>query len=56
MKILRRVAIVLVILVAMSGTACAQAVLQRFLLVAGANSGGADRPLLRYAVSDAERF
>jgi len=34
----------------------AQAVLQRFVIAAGANSGGTDRPLLRYAVSDAERF
>lgn len=30
--------------------------LQRYTLIVGANSGGADRPLLRYAVSDAERF
>ena len=29
---------------------------QRFALVAGANRGGSDRPLLQYAVSDAERF
>ena len=29
---------------------------QRFMLVIGANSAGADRPKLRYAVSDAERF
>jgi len=34
----------------------AQAVLQRHMLVIGANFGGADRPMLRYAVSDAERF
>jgi len=34
----------------------AQAEVQRFVLAAGANFGGADRPLLRYAVSDAERF
>jgi len=32
------------------------AVLQRHTLVIGANFGGADRPMLRYAVSDAERF
>lgn len=49
-------AIILVSLLAMSGAAYAQAVLQRFVLVAGANSGGADRPVLRFAVSDAERF
>lgn len=29
---------------------------QRYLLVAGANQGGLDRPKLQYAVSDAERF
>jgi caspase domain-containing protein len=32
------------------------ATVQRFALVAGANRGGADRPLLQYAISDAERF
>jgi Caspase domain/Outer membrane protein beta-barrel domain len=31
-------------------------VVQRYLLVAGANYGGMDRPRLLYAVSDAERF
>ncbi len=31
-------------------------VVQRYLLVAGANHGGVDRPQLQYAVSDAERF
>ena len=30
--------------------------LQRFALVVGANAGGADRPQLQYAISDAERF
>ena len=30
--------------------------IQRFVLVAGANFGGGERELLRYAVSDAERF
>ena len=30
--------------------------LQRYALVVGANAGGADRPVLRYAVTDAERF
>ena len=30
--------------------------LRRYVLAAGANSGGADRVQLRYAVSDAERF
>src|SRR5262245_35869836 len=30
--------------------------LQRYTLIVGANFGGADRPLLKYGVSDAERF
>ena len=30
--------------------------IQRFALVAGANYGGSDRPMLQYAISDAERF
>ena len=34
----------------------AKAPVQRFTLVIGANVGGADRPKLQYAVSDAERF
>jgi uncharacterized caspase-like protein len=34
----------------------APATVQRHTLVIGANFGGADRPMLRYAVSDAERF
>ena len=32
------------------------AVLKRYVLVAGANDGGSDRQMLRYAVSDAENF
>jgi uncharacterized caspase-like protein len=36
--------------------AVAAPVLQRFTLVIGANAAGAERPQLRYAVSDAERF
>jgi hypothetical protein len=36
--------------------AASPATVQRFALVAGANRGGGDRPLLQYAVSDAERF
>jgi hypothetical protein len=32
------------------------ATVARFALVAGANQGAADRPVLQYAVSDAERF
>ena len=30
--------------------------LQRYALIVGANAGGGDRPQLRYAVTDAERF
>ena len=30
--------------------------LQRYTLIVGANFGGADRPMLKYGVSDAERF
>ena len=36
--------------------AAAAGPLQRYALVVGANSGGADRPQLQYAISDAERF
>ena len=36
--------------------AAADVVLQRYTLVVGANFGGADRPLLKCGVSDAERF
>ena len=43
-------------LAALPGTAAAVVPVQRFMLVIGANSGGADRPALHYAVSDAERF
>ncbi|HMC77801.1 MAG TPA: caspase family protein [Vicinamibacterales bacterium] len=43
-------------LIASSAPAAALAPLQRFTLIIGANSGGADRPRLQYAVSDAERF
>jgi len=36
--------------------AAAAAPLQRYALVVGANSGGATRPELQYAIADAERF
>jgi hypothetical protein len=45
-----------VALVALPETAVGAGVVQRYLLVAGANYGGLDRPRLQYAVSDAERF
>jgi hypothetical protein len=34
----------------------ADTALQRYTLIVGANFGGADRPVLKYGVSDAERF
>ena len=37
-------------------SAGAASAVQRFTLVIGANAAGGDRPQLRYAVSDAERF
>ncbi len=37
-------------------SAALPAAVQRLALVAGANDGGPDRPVLKYAVSDAERF
>jgi hypothetical protein len=40
----------------MAAPPAAAAPLQRFTLIVGANSGGADRPQLQYAVSDAERL
>jgi hypothetical protein len=45
-----------IVALALPAPGLAQAEVQRFVLAAGANSGGSDRPLLRYAVSDAERF
>ena len=44
------------VLAAFPTAAWAAGPLQRYALVVGANAGGADRPLLRYAVTDAERF
>src|SRR5512139_817656 len=46
----------LVLICALPAPASAQAELRRYVLGGGANFVGADRPLLRYAVSDAERF
>jgi hypothetical protein len=36
--------------------ASAAGVVQRFVLATGANYGGSDRPLLKYGISDADRF
>jgi hypothetical protein len=41
---------------AITASAAEAAPLRRFALIAGANDGGSGRPVLRYAVSDAERF
>jgi hypothetical protein len=41
---------------ALVASAALPAAVQRLALVAGANAGGPDRPVLKYAVSDAERF
>src|SRR5512136_1647898 len=46
----------LLVLCAPPVPASAQPEVRRFVLAAGANIGGTDRPPLRYAVSDAERF
>ena len=48
----------LVLLLALSGAnSCfAEGSIRRLVLAAGANNGGVDRDLLRYAVSDAENF
>ena len=47
---------VMAVLLVLAGGYVEAAPVQRFMLVIGANSAGADRPKLRYAVSDAERF
>jgi hypothetical protein len=41
---------------ALPAAALAATTVERFALVVGANHGGSDRPALRYAVADAERF
>ena len=56
MKRLLTACVSLVALAILPDTALATGVVQRYLLVAGANYGGPDRPRLQYAVSDAERF
>lgn len=56
MKATRMTWLVLLLTCAQPVSVSAQAEVRRFVLAAGANFGGADRPQLRYAVSDAERF
>lgn len=51
-----RTCIAVVVAFAFSGWDVAAQTVDRYALVVGANSGGTDRPQLRYAVSDAERF
>lgn len=57
---MRPAAIVLTVLAtgaaAPAKAGAATAVVERFALVVGANRGSSDRPALRYAVADAERF
>ena len=45
----------LILFALLAGSTPAAAPVQRFTLIIGANSGGAGRPQLQYAVSDAER-
>ncbi len=48
---------VLLVVVAAAGLSQpVEAEVRRLILAAGANNGGVDRPLLRYAVSDAQQF
>src|SRR5512143_4142037 len=56
---MKRVFIASVLLVALAALPCdalAAGIVQRYVLVAGANYGDRERPRLRYAVSDADRF
>jgi hypothetical protein len=46
----------LILFALLTGSAPAAVPVQRFTLIIGANSGGAGRPPLQYAVSDAERL
>jgi hypothetical protein len=54
---LRSIVLLLCAVVAVAARpAAADVRLQRYALIVGANFGGADRPMLKYGVSDAERF
>jgi hypothetical protein len=55
MTLFRLLAVTVVVIAWGAPMASAQS-LERHALVVGANSGGPDRPQLRYAVADAERF
>lgn len=52
----RTLALVLIALWIGAGQVWAAGPIRRFVLAAGANNGGVERELLRYAVSDAENF
>ena len=52
----RSIVLLLLIVAATARPAAAETRLQRYTLIVGANFGGADRPALKYGVSDAERF
>jgi len=52
----RIVLLTVMLTVAIAAPALGAGPVQRYALVVGANSGGADRPELRYAISDAEHF
>lgn len=56
MKLISLVSAIFVAVAAWPSAAWAAEPLQRFALIVGANAGGGDRPELRYAVADAERF
>ncbi len=56
MRLVKVLALFVVTLAIAPRDAAAAGPLQRYALVVGANSGGAGRPTLQYAISDAERF
>jgi uncharacterized caspase-like protein len=51
-----RMAFLALLSAAAAESGSAEATIERFALVVGANHGGTDRPALRYAVADADRF
>ena len=56
MKLISLVGAMFVAMTAWPSAAWSAEPLQRYALIVGANAGGGDRPELRYAVADAERF
>jgi len=55
-RILTTALTVLTVLTVLTATTAATTPVRRYLLSAGANNGGSERVLLRYAVSDATAF